>query len=67
MSMPRRPLPLRPRRRFFAVALAFALAAPSIAARAQDAPPAPAAPELTPLLARTVKTGNFCVFRPDAR
>ena len=26
-----------------------------------------AAPELTPLLARTVKTGNFCVFRPDAR
>lgn len=25
------------------------------------------APELAPLLARTVKTGNFCVFRPDAR
>jgi len=51
MSMPRRPLPLRPRRRFFAVALAFALAAPSIAARAQDAPPAPAAPELAPAAA----------------
>jgi hypothetical protein len=24
-----------------------------------------AAPELAPVLARTVRTGNFCVFRPD--
>jgi len=26
---------------------------------------AEAAPELAPFLARTIKTGNFCVFRPD--